>query len=124
MLIALLPMFETVLPETEPFRVLTALAVEVLNALVKVEVAVAPLLAAMAPAEDADESPELLFWPEWSSWLELSVLVVVLLVVATLLLRSLLSLVFVVLVLRLLLSVFVVVLVFVLVLIERLLLSA
>ena len=61
-----------------PFRVLLAVALDVLNEFEKVEVAVPPLLAAMAPAEVARAPPLLLFWPELSRedeslfWFELS----------------------------------------------------
>jgi hypothetical protein len=55
-------MLETALPVTVPFRVLLALAVEVLKAFDALEVAVPPLLAAAAPKAVALALPVELFW--------------------------------------------------------------
>jgi hypothetical protein len=59
---AVLPMLEIELPETVPFSVLIALAVEVLNAFETLEVADPPLLAAAAPSAVALALPLELFW--------------------------------------------------------------
>jgi hypothetical protein len=59
-LVATLPMFVVVLPDTEPVRVEFDVAEEVLKLFEKFAVAVPPLLAAAAPAEDAVASPVLL----------------------------------------------------------------
>jgi hypothetical protein len=70
LLVATLPMFWMLLPDTLPFRFAVALADEVLKLFEKVDVAVPPLFAAVAPMADAVAAPEL--------WLLLFVFVVVL----------------------------------------------
>jgi hypothetical protein len=67
-----------------PDRLLVAVAVETLNELLKLAVAVAPLLAAAVPCPAAEAAPELLrllpallslFWSDWfllSDWFRLS----------------------------------------------------
>src|SRR5450830_812899 len=59
-LLATLPMFCTVLPDTVPVSALVAVAVDVLKELARLEVAVAPLLAAAEPAAVACAWPRLL----------------------------------------------------------------
>src|SRR5450830_759113 len=55
-----LPVFCTVLPDTVPVSALVAVAVDVLKELARLEVAVAPLLAAAEPAAVACAWPRLL----------------------------------------------------------------
>ena len=59
---AVLPILEIELLDTVPFKVLIAVAVEVLNAFEKLAVAVPPLLAAADPVAVALASPVERFW--------------------------------------------------------------